>query len=129
VYESSSENAASPQRLTGEDAVMTDIFNGSKQPSQQPEREPSPVPVVSDIPLVVSDIPQAVNNVTIGPVGLTAPQPQNQTQLSKLMERGAQKRKASPKWVGLHQGCLKEDFHGCASLRIASIWLIFVGSI
>lgn len=95
VYESSSENVASPQRLTGEDAVMTDIFNGSKQPSQQPEREPSSVPVVSDFPLVVSDIPQAVNNV---PIGLTAPQPQNQAQSSKLMKRGAQKRKASPKW-------------------------------
>ncbi|ROW04294.1 hypothetical protein VSDG_01110 [Cytospora chrysosperma] len=96
VYESSSENAASPQRLTSEDAVMTDIFNGSKQPTQQPERELSPVPVVSDIPLIVSDIPQAVNNV---PTGLTAPQPQNQTQPSKLIERGAQKRKASPKWT------------------------------
>lgn len=88
---------------------MIDISDGSKQPSQQPEREPSPVPVVSDIPLIVSDIPQVVNNI---PVGVTAPPPQTQTQLSKLIEKGAQKptkRKASPKWVGFHRGCFKED--------------------
>ncbi|ROV97672.1 hypothetical protein VMCG_07357 [Cytospora schulzeri] len=108
LYESSSENAASPQQLVGED-VLIDISDGSKQPSQQLQREPSPLPVVSDIPLVVSDIPQAVDDI---PNGVTAPPPQTQTQPSKLIEKGAPKptkRKASPKGVWIHQGRSEKD--------------------
>lgn len=75
---------------------MIDISDESKQPSQPL----SPMPVVSDIPLVVSDIPYVVTDTN----GATAPPPQlqTQTQPSKLIEKGAQrppKRKGSPKMV------------------------------
>lgn len=78
---------------------MDGTSHGSRKPSQQPEREPSPIPVISDIPLVVSDIPHVdTNNLN----GAIAPPPQTQALPSKLKEKRVHKsakRKASPKEV------------------------------
>lgn len=106
------ESAASPQQADGHDAVVMESSDETKQSSHQPNREPAPIPVVSDIPLVVSDIPLVVSDipqaVTDIPNGVNAPSPQ--TQPSDLTERGPRntgKRKASSektiKWVRSHR--------------------------
>ncbi|ROW17084.1 hypothetical protein VPNG_01059 [Cytospora leucostoma] len=92
-YVSSSESAASPQQAAGDDAAVMDLADETKQSSHQPNRDPSPIPVVSDIPLVVSDIPQIVTDTSNG-VHAPSPQPQPSTSTEKEA-RNFGKRKAS----------------------------------
>lgn len=103
-YGSFSEHTASSPQYPGDNDSMVDFRDDNKQASQQSERGRSPELVVSDIPLVVSDIPN----------GVTAPTPQKQ--LPELMGKGPRmngKRKASPQkanqWVRGTGGRFEED--------------------